>query len=164
MIKFGTVIFCAELAKWCCISQADGMQIENRFTIMAVSNTQTEICVCDSTSKIIPASFHTWWQSDKLSSISDCFIRWGRWNPTTQCHVIWAVNNVMRQWSYSCWRHDNCKILNALTAISHLFKCDTEELLVSTLLLEMGGTIIIIQHMWTLFHTAEDIRLHCNEY
>jgi hypothetical protein len=58
---------------------------------------------------------------------------------------------------------DKCKILSALTVISHLSKCDTEELPVSTLLPEMGGTIIFIQHMWTLFHIAEDLRLHCSE-
>jgi len=55
------------------------------------------------------------------------------------------------------------KILSVLTVISHILKCDTEEMPVCTLLLETGGTIIIIQHMWTLFHTAEDIRLHCKE-
>ena len=60
---------------------------------------------------------------------------------TLKCHETVKLQML------NSWRHDNCKILSALTVISHLFKCDSEELPVSTLLLEIGGTIIIIQYV-----------------
>jgi hypothetical protein len=145
LIKCSTVIFCAELAKWCCISLADGIQIENRFTRMAVSPTQTKLCMCqhlqNNACKLSHMVMTEWYAFQHI-----CFITWGKWSPATQCHVIWAIKSVMRQSSYS-WKLDNYKILSAPTAISHLFKCDSEELPISTLLLEMGGTIIIIQHV-----------------